>query len=177
MDFWLERALKTLDGAIDGVPPDVMSVPPAPGKWSIALILGHLSITYRQTAGVLRKVAQGGKPAAGKGSFRQWFFTRVVADVGYFPTGRPAPPATVPSELPPEQVVTEVHENLVSMDAMLREVEEKFGADVKVADHPVLGPFTVTEWRKFHYRHTHHHAKQIRGLGERLSAARKVGAG
>ncbi|MGZ7099671.1 MAG: DUF1569 domain-containing protein [Candidatus Angelobacter sp.] len=34
-------------------------------------------------------------------------------------------------------------------------------------DHPVLGPLTAAEWRKFHLVHGLHHVKQIRSLRER----------
>jgi len=57
------------------------------------------------------------------------------------------------------------------MASVLEESERKFGLAVKLADHPVLGPLTVTEWRKFHYRHAHHHVKQVRALRPRLPAA------
>ena len=173
MDFWLQRALHEIDSSTDGIPPELMSIPPAPGKWSIAQILEHLSITYRQTVGALAKVVQGGLPTAGKRSFKQWLFTRVVADLGYFPTGRPAPPATVPADPPPAQVLREIHENLVAMDGILKEVEQKFGPGVQVANHPVLGPFTVQEWRKFHFRHAHHHLKQVNAMRQRMDAGAK----
>jgi hypothetical protein len=28
-------------------------------------------------------------------------------------------------------------------------------------DHPILGPLTVDQWRKFHVVHTEHHVRQI----------------
>ncbi len=170
MDFWLERALKEIDSATDGITTEQMSWHPAEGKWSVSEILEHLSITYRTSVIALRRALDAGHPQAGRGSFVQWLSTRVVADLGYFPTGRPAPAFSLPKGAPPEQVAREVRENLARMDATLVQVAEKFGTAVKVADHPVLGPFTVTEWRKFHYSHTHHHVKQILALRAKQSS-------
>jgi DinB family protein len=170
MDFWLEKALNEIDAATDGISPANMSLSPAEGKWSVAQILGHLSLTFRTTLGALAKVLQSGDPSATKGTFKQWISTRVVADLGYFPTGRAAPIFSLPNNnVSASQITREIRENLLAMDAILDEVEAKLGPAVKIADHPVLGPFTVQEWRKFHYRHTHHHVKQVRALKRRFS--------
>ncbi len=171
MDFWLERALHEIDTVTDGLSPATLSISPAAGKWSAAQVMGHLSITFRQTVGALARVLQSGKPSAGKRSFVQWLSIRVVADLGYFPTGRQAPPTTLPSDLPPEQVMREIRENLVAMDAVINEVEQKLGSGIAIANHPVLGPLTVQEWRKFHYRHTHHHLRQVMALKRKFGGA------
>jgi hypothetical protein len=169
MDFWLEKALNEIDAATEGISPANLSLSPVEGKWSIAQILGHLSLTFRTTVGALAKVLQSGQPSATKGTFKQWISTRVVADLGYFPTGRAAPVFSVPGNVSAPQIVREIHENLLAMDAILDDVEAKLGPAVKVANHPVLGPFTVQEWRKFHFRHTHHHIKQVIALKRKFA--------
>jgi hypothetical protein len=171
MDFWLQRALQEIDSVTEGISNEQMIWHPAEGKWSVAQILEHLSATFRTSVTALRKALDTGQPQAGRGSFVKWLSTRVVADLGYFPSGRPAPNFSLPKGAPPAQVAREIRDNLVAMDGVLADLERKFGAGVKLADHPVLGPFTVTEWRKFHYRHTHHHMKQVIALRGRLPAA------
>jgi len=168
MDFWLQRALHEIDSATLAISPDDMDWHPAEGKWSVTQILEHLSAAYASTVTALRKVLDAGKPAASRATFLQWLSTRVVGDLGYFPTGRPAPAWTMPKGAPAEQVAKAVRENLVAMDAVLVEAERKFGGRVKVADHPIVGPFTVADWRKFHYRHTHHHVKQVHAIRDSL---------
>ena len=170
MDFWLERALKEIDSATDGITTAQMTWQPAEGKWSVCQILEHLSTTYRTSVTALRHALDTGEPQGGRGSFVKWLSTRVVADLGYFPTGRPAPAFSLPKGAPSEQVAREIREHLAAMDATLDKVAAKFGTALKVADHPILGPFTVTEWRKFHYRHTHHHVKQILALRQKQSS-------
>jgi len=173
MDFWLKRALEEIDRSTEGLTPEQMSWRPGEGKWSIAEVLEHLSMTYSTTILALNKRQESGQSAAGPGSLKQWFFSRVVLDLGYLPSGRQAPAFAVPKSRP--QAPREVRENLVAMDKTLTELESKLGAGVKLADHFILGPFTAAEWRKFHYRHTHHHMKQVLALRQRC-AARSVAA-
>jgi hypothetical protein len=61
-----------------------------------------------------------------------------------------------------EEVQPAVFAEIDAMSAQLDECERKFGARTKILDHPVLGPLTVEQWRKFHWIHGRHHAKQIR---------------
>jgi hypothetical protein len=69
-----------------------------------------------------------------------------------------------PRGTPAQQVTGEILENVVRMDAVIQECETRFGRSKPIADHPVLGPLTASEWRKFHLVHAKHHAKQIRKL-------------
>ncbi len=168
MDFWLERALNEVDGAIAGLSLQQMAWRPAEGKWCAADILEHLSMTYEKTCHGLDKVIRTGKPIAHPGTFMHWLSVRVVNDLGYFPTGRPAPEFAVPTGKPGEQAVQAIREHLAAMDRALSQIEQKLGAKVKVADHFAVGPMSVAEWRKFHYRHTHHHVKQLLTLRRRV---------
>jgi hypothetical protein len=48
--------------------------------------------------------------------------------------------------------------------------EAKFGSRIKVLDHPILGPLSIDQWRRFHLVHGLHHVKQIRRLRRELSS-------
>lgn len=168
MDFWLQRALSDIDSATAGLSPEQMSWHPAEGKWSVSQILEHLAAAFSSTVIGLRKVVDAGKPTASAGTVYKSLATFVVTGLGYFPTGRPAPAWTLPKGATPEQVSKAIREHLAAMDAVLAEAESKFGRQVKIADHPIIGPFTVTEWRKFHYTHTRHHMKQVRAIRAKL---------
>jgi hypothetical protein len=50
---------------------------------------------------------------------------------------------------------------LVAMDATLADAEKRFGAKARLLRHPVLGPLTAQQWRRFHEVHGRHHLKQI----------------
>jgi hypothetical protein len=47
------------------------------------------------------------------------------------------------------------------MDKIIAQCEELFGPRQKVLDHPVMGPLTASQWRKFHWIHGRHHIAQI----------------
>ena len=50
------------------------------------------------------------------------------------------------------------------MDKLIAQCEAQYGARNKVLDHPILGPLTARQWRKFHWVHGRHHMKQISRL-------------
>ena len=65
-----------------------------------------------------------------------------------------------------EKVRSEIGEKIGAMDSIIAECEKRFGRRVRLLDHPILGPLTATEWRKFHLVHGMHHRKQILRLRE-----------
>jgi hypothetical protein len=136
----------------------------AEGKWSAAEILEHLLITYTATTAGLRKALAKGRPLGSRPTPKQRLFQTVVLDVGYFPHGRQAPAMTLPKGLEPAHVLRAVEQALPDMDAAIAQCEEKYGKGTKVADHPVLGPLTAQQWRKFHFVHARHHMKQVMAL-------------
>ena len=88
----------------------------------------------------------------------------VVVKLAHMPEGRKAPPNAMPRGLPPERVLAEVVEKIAAMDAIITEAESKFGSELRLLDHPILGPLQAKEWRKFHWVHGRHHLKQIQRL-------------
>jgi hypothetical protein len=63
-----------------------------------------------------------------------------------------------------EEVLRAIREKLATMDAIITQCEARFGRATRILDHPVLGPLTARQWRKFHLAHARHHMKQIRKL-------------
>jgi hypothetical protein len=162
MDFYLERALKEIESTTRGMDLEQRRAHP-PGKWCAAEILEHLALTFSSTAKLLERCLQSGKPAARRPTLRERVITFVVVTLGFFPSGRPAPDFATPRGLDPALVQEAIRNSLVAMDGKITECERRFGA-VKIANHPVLGPFTAREWRRFHWVHTRHHIKQIARL-------------
>ncbi len=160
MDFYLQRVLEAIMDGTAGMTPGQLSARPA-GKWSSAEILEHLTLTFRATATGLERVAQSGKPGARRPTLRDRLFTLVVVQFGYLPSGREAPEYTRPRGLPAASVLSTLRQDLQRMDAAIADCERQFGLRVKIANQPILGPLTATEWRKFHWVHTRHHLRQI----------------
>lgn len=82
------------------------------------------------------------------------------------PSGRKAPPVTSPRGLPAEKVLAEIELKIAEMDTIITRCERELGSRCSLLDHPVLGPLTAAQWRKFHLVHGLHHVKQIKRLRE-----------
>jgi DinB superfamily len=167
-DHRLEHLLKALQSAIEGMSEQQMRWHP-PGKWCAAEILEHLNLTYTGTRKGFEKVMQAGKPLATRASMTHRGRVLLVVGFGYLPEGRKAPPAALPRGLSPERVRSEIADKIAEMDAIIAECEGRFGARTKLLDHPILGPLTAAEWRKFHVIHGRLHEKQIRRLRQMQS--------
>jgi hypothetical protein len=160
MDPYLEKLREVLVSATSGMSSEEWNWHPA-GKWSPAEILEHLYLTYTGTTRQLEKIMEAGWPQARQPSMLQRVRKWVVLGFNYLPEGRKAPPTTLPKGLPPENVRTQWAEKIALMDVAMARCEARFGRRARLSDHPVLGPLTVAQWRKFHLVHGRHHAKQI----------------
>ena len=163
----VQRVADAIEQAVSGMSFDQLAWGPQ-GKWSTANILEHLSITYGGTARAMKKVAEKRASIATRPTAYQRLATFVVTGIGYLPGGRKAPRGTEPSGLSAEDVLTAIRANLAEMDAAMMAAAQHVSSKQAIADHPVLGPLTLRQWRRFHVAHTNHHMKQIAGLREQL---------
>ncbi|HMC63049.1 MAG TPA: DUF1569 domain-containing protein [Candidatus Solibacter sp.] len=163
MDFYLDKLQRAIRSSIAGMSGEEMNRHP-PEKWSAAEILEHLYLTYTGSVKGFERALAAGKPLVTAGTIRHRMRTAVVTRFGYLPEGRKAPPTTVPRGVPSEKVVAEIDARIAAMDEIIARCEEQFGARENLLDHPVLGPLTGEQWRKFHWVHGRHHVKQIQRL-------------
>ena len=163
MDPRLERLQREIASALAGLLPDEL-LAHAPGKWCAAEILEHLYLTYTGTIRGFGRVVDAGKPLATAPTWKQRGQALVVVGFGYMPTGRKAPPVARPRGVPSEEVLANVGPKIAAMDEIMSRCEAKFGSSTKILDHPILGPLSIDQWRKFHLVHGVHHVKQIRRL-------------
>lgn len=131
------------------------------GKWSCAQIFEHLLLTYTATTKGALQAMEVGKPLGGKPTLRDRVSTFYVAGLGLLPAGRTAPKHTTPKDRTGLDSLRDFNDALVAMDATLSDAEKRFGSSVKLLDHPILGPLTAREWRRFHRTHARHHLKQV----------------
>jgi Protein of unknown function (DUF1569) len=160
MDSYLERLKETLASAIRGMSPEEFTRH-AEGKWSTSEILEHLYLSYTGTIKGFQRCLEAGKPLATTPTVKQRVMVLYVVNCGRFPSGREAPKNTQPRGLPLEKIVTDVDQQIVAMDEAITKCEERYGKRTKLVDHPILGPFTAYQWRKFHWVHGRHHVRQI----------------
>ena len=161
MDQHLQRASEALWLAAGTLTIDRLTARPSSDKWTIAQILEHLSRAFAGTAEGARRVLAKGHPTARALDAGARLRIFVVVECGYLPTGRKAPNMTLPVGADPATVLSDAIDNLRRMDAALHETARVFGAGVKLMDHPILGPLSTRQWRRFHWIHTRHHVRQI----------------
>ena len=160
MDSYMERLSQAIAAAIDGMNSAELNRHLGE-KWSVAEVLEHLYLTYTGTLKAFERCLQAGKPLAGVPTFRQKVSIALVTEFGYFPTGRKSPDRVRPQGLAAEKVVADIGPKIAAMDEMIAQCEARYGSRIRLLDHPVLGPLTGRQWRKFHLAHGQHHVKQI----------------
>jgi len=160
MDSYLERLQQAIASATRGKTSDELTRH-AEGKWCVAEILEHLYLTYTGTQKAFERCLKAGKPLAGVPTFKQRVAATAVTDFGYFPRGRKSPDQVLPRGMSVEKVVAEIGPQIAAMDELITQCEQRYGSRTRVLDHPVLGPLTARQWRKFHLAHGRHHVKQI----------------
>lgn len=161
MDRYLMHAYEAIEqnaGALD----NATLAAPVNGKWSIAQILEHLTLAFTANAAAMEKALASGVLRARTPTLAQRMARVIVLELGYFPRVR-APEMTVPSgSIPTDRSVAAIREGLTLVDAALTAVATRFGEHAAVMNHPYFGGMTVPQWRKFHWRHTLHHMRQVR---------------
>ena len=162
MDFYLQRASDAIERETDGMSAAQLAWH-RDAKWSTAQILEHLSLAFSSTSKAMERAVQQGGANARPPTLREWLVTLIVVKIGYFPTGRQAPEWTRPRGLDPAKAVETIRASLAEMDLKITETQGKLGSGI-VAVHPIIGPLTANQWRKFHWEHTRHHMKQVRAL-------------
>ena len=165
MDPRLVQLTKDLESAVECMSSEQLRWH-LPGKWCAAEVMEHLYLTYTGTIKGFERVLTSGKPLSTRASMAHRLRTFVVVGLGHMPAGRKTPAVAQPRGLPTEQVRKEIGAKLVAMDAIIAECEARFGRQVKLLDHPILGPLTATQWRTLHLVHGRHHQKQLLRLRE-----------
>lgn len=163
MDSRLQRLHDAVTSVTHGMTRDETSRHPD-GKWCCAEILEHLLLTYAGTIKAMELCLTGDKPAARVPTFKERIGIFVVTRLGYMPEGRTAPERARPRGMEAEQAAAEIGPKLVAMDEIISECEVRFGKQARVREHPILGPLTCEQWRKFHVVHGEHHLRQIERL-------------
>jgi hypothetical protein len=163
MDAYLERLREAITSATHGMTAEDLGRHPE-GKWSTAEVLEHLYLTYTGTVKGFERCLQAGKPLARAPLLKDRMRTFVVTGLGHLPQGRKAPERTLPRGMPAAEVTREIGPRILDMEDLIAQCEARFGKRTRVLDHPILGPLTARQWRKFHWVHGRHHVKQIQKL-------------
>lgn len=131
------------------------------GKWSASLILEHLLLTFTATTKGTLKTMRAGEPFCREATWKDQAGRFYVLRMGRMPGGLKAMKNIAPREGLPNNNLCLFNDSLVAMDTALTDAERRFGKKTRILDHPMLGPLTAEEWRRFHRVHAEHHLRQI----------------
>jgi hypothetical protein len=145
------------------------------GKWSASLILEHLLLTFTATTKGTLKTMQAGEPFCREATWRDRTKKFYVLRLGRIPGGMIAAKNITPKQGLQGDHLRAFNDALVAMNSTLEDAERRFGNKVRILEHPILGPLTAEEWRRFHRVHAEHHFRQIAARRPR-AAAMKVPA-
>jgi len=163
MDSRLERLQSAIVSAINDLTPSDLARR-REGKWSVAEILEHLYRTYTGTIKGFQRCLEAGKPLAASPTWAQRVKIAFVVQLGRMPRGAEAPPQARPQGIPGEKVRADIAAQIAAMDAIIAQCESRWGTQTRLLSHPLLGPLSGSQWRKFHLVHGMHHLRQIREL-------------
>ena len=167
MDPHLARLQQEVTSAAAAFSPETLDWHP-PQKWSAAQIFEHLYLTYTGTTKGFQRLLESGQPQPSTATLKRRLQAFIVTGLGYLPSGRKSPPAGQPRGLPSAKIMSEIAPKIAEMDDVLTRCASTFGSRTKVLDHPLLGPFSVAQWRKFHLVHGEHHVRQLKRLRESI---------
>lgn len=139
-----------------------------PGEWSASLILEHLLLTFTATSKGILKTMQAGAPFCREETWRDRAGRLYVLRLGCIPSGLTAAKNITPKQGLPGNNLRAFNDALVAMNSLLNDAERRFGKKTRILDHPILGPLTAEEWRRFHRVHAAHHFRQIVALRPRV---------
>jgi uncharacterized damage-inducible protein DinB len=141
------------------IPADKWTVPRAPGKWSPAQVIEHVTKSYEGH----RQMAQGAELPAAAPWLMQWaartFFLPRMFKLGDFPgkSQLKSPPFILPSDVP-----APASELLPRLEAAASGLEQDLArAGDRKVKHPFFGPLTAGEMLNFVVVHTNHHRPQV----------------
>jgi len=163
MNEYLERARACIEAAVSGMDAAALRRH-RPGKWSSAEILEHLSRAFTSTSKLMGKHLERGRPTTKDSTWVQRWRVLMVITLGYLPTGIAAPEFTMPRGIAAAEALDTFRQALAGMDDAITNCEQRFEPGAKIAAHVFFGPLSAAQWRRFHWVHTRHHARQIQQL-------------
>lgn len=174
MNSCLQRIHDQMDAAVAGMTDEQMSIS-LNGRWTVAEIVEHLARAFGATVKGLERALAEPHINVRQPTLKERIAIAIVVEMGHLPSGRKAPEYTRPSGLAAGEALRLFERNLAAMDQALDRCERRVG-DRLIAVHPILGPLTVNQWRKFHWVHSRHHLEQVRAIRDSLSQSLQAAA-
>jgi hypothetical protein len=169
----LDRSHLELHRAVSGVPEAAREQQPAPGRWSVANVLEHLSIVeprivHGLTQGFAAARASGLPPAPDSSVIGERDSARYLNRQRRIETTEASQPR---GELRAAGAMAALEQTRAATRAFVVDTD---GFDVAAITlpHPIFGPLNLYQWIVFVGGHEERHALQISEIGEALARPR-----
>jgi hypothetical protein len=169
MNPTLEQLDRKLSSAFRGLGASHTQLRLAPNSscWTIQQIAEHLLMTYASTGASFETRLAKGTPTRSRPTPAHRVTQFFVITLGIMPGRRKSPPEVTPaasvSPLSGHEIIATAHDALICLDETFNQAEQVFG-DTPCLSHFVLGPLSVSQWRRFHLCHGGHHVHQITAI-------------
>ena len=168
----LDEASGTLKHAVDSIPPERRGERPAPGRWSAAEVIEHLSLAEGGfaswiTSGI-EKARAGG--LGNETAERTELPDRIRTLLGDRVNRRQAPERVQPKG---DMTANAALQALAKGERRLRTVlslADGLALNEVIVEHPSLGPFNVYQWIELMAEHRRRHAAQITEIGSAMAS-------
>jgi uncharacterized damage-inducible protein DinB len=159
--------------AVENLRADEQTFRPAPGRWSVAEIVEHLSVVEgnvaRLVGSLLRKAEDAGRGRASGAAFAPVSIAEFVEQTRAQKLN--APEGARPAGLPLAESLSRLRDSRAALHALRPQVERADGTALRFP-HPVWGPINLYQWLLFIGAHESRHLAQINALKETMNAER-----
>ena len=169
---YLDAQRAVLREAFEAVPPALRDQAPAPGRWSPAGIVEHLSLIEQRIAGLLLAKIMAARAAglAEEPSIHPILPSVDVAAVINRSVRVETPALGAPTGLSADAAWAALEQSRISLRNALQ-AGDGFALDTITHPHPILGPLSAYQWFAFMGAHEARHAAQIRETSEGVAPA------
>ena len=150
--------LRALEGVVERAErePSVSARRADVSGWSVGEHLAHVSLANRKMAAAVKSILVGGPEVASDGETSD--IARSILAGGGIPRGvASAPAGTEPGAERSDEELRDLVSRARTDFRRLAAMEETIRAVSGVVAHPLLGPFSASEWVRFAAIHTRHH--------------------
>ena len=165
----IDRARARLLAAVEGLSEEQQAFSPAPGRWSVAELVEHLSIVEGNVATLLDKLlGKAGESGAGGATPGDFGPVSIEEFVERSRDARfEAPERIRPTGLPLADSLARLRDSRAALHALRPRVERADGRALRFP-HPAWGPLDLYQWLLFVGAHEDRHLAQIEALKQAM---------
>jgi hypothetical protein len=167
----IDRTRARLVAAVEGLSEEQQTFSPAPGRWSVAELVEHLSIVEGNVVGLLGKLLGKAEESGAAAAKAADLFADPVSIEEFVERSRvakyEAPERIRPTGLPLADSLARLKESRAALHALRPRVERADGRSLRFP-HPAWGPLDLYQWLLFVGAHEDRHLAQIEALKQAM---------